>query len=85
MAGNPFEEGLRAPLALALLADRLSGQIPAALLLWSDLHPAVNRGGQAFAGTRRVEGNAGHDVSFPLTATGDALGLPTLLGRKSWH
>ncbi len=71
MVGNPFEEGLRAPLALALLADRLSGQIPT-LLLWSDLPSAFSRG------------SAGHDASFPLTATGGALVLTTKCGRKGW-
>lgn len=45
MVGNPFEEGLRAPPALALLADMRSRQIAALFLLWSDLPPAVRRGG----------------------------------------
>lgn len=55
MAGNPFEEGLRAPRALALLAHRLSGQI-SALLLWSDLPPAVNRGrGTGRHGTSHIQ------------------------------
>lgn len=53
MVGNPFEEGLGAPLALALLADRLYGQIPT-LLLWSDL-PQPLAESEALAATRRVK------------------------------
>lgn len=39
---------------------------------------------EALAGTRRLKHRAGNDASFPLTATGGALALYTLLGRKSW-
>lgn len=38
----------------------------------------------AEADTRRVKDSAGHDVSFPLAATGGALVLLTVLGRNGW-
>lgn len=81
MPSNPLEEGLtRGILWLQLFfltdwthtlsTDMTSLQLPAET--------------DALAGMKWVKGGAGHDVSLLLTATGGALGLPTLLGRKLW-